>query len=234
MGRRIAWFFRAGTGLVAVPLAALLIYGLVALLGALPLVTPLPPPGPPGRIEPPIRIYVVSNGVHMDLVVPIYAAGLDWSLELLPGHFQGAEPARAAYAGFGWGDRDFYLTTPTLAQLSLATALRSLFASRASLMHVTLWGGAPAPGPAVRALDLIPAQYAALTDALGRSFRRDEAGRVEPIPVPGYDWSDAFYEGVGHYSLITTCNDWAAAQLRRIGVPVGWWSPFPFGVMWNL
>lgn len=215
-------------------MAPVLAYGLAALLGALPVATPAAPSFGSDQAGRPVRIYVLSNGFHTDLVVPIYAAGLDWSLDLLPAHFRGVDPARAAYVGFGWGDRDFYLTSPTLADLSAAIALRSLFASRGSLIHVTLWGGPPVPGASARTVDLTPAQYAALTDAIGQGFRRDAAGLVQPVAGAGYTPYDAFYEGVGRYSLIDTCNDWTATRLRHIGVPVGWWSPFPFGVMWNL
>lgn len=218
------WLRRLFLLLVGLPFA----YGALALLGALPLTVPEPPDGET------VTIYVHSNGAHIDLVLPLRALGLDWSAEFQAADFPFSDPALASHAGFGWGDRDFYLNTPTWAELTLGRAARALFASKGALMHVTLWGRAPQRGPNTRAVTLGEAQYRRLVRDIRASFTRDGAGRPQLIPGFRYGADDAFYEAAGRYSLIETCNEWAAARLRKAGVPVGEWSPFPFGIMWNL
>ncbi len=229
MGQVLRILAKVSAVALGLPLVLVVLYGLGALIGAIPL------GGKPARVPAEaVQVFVVSNGFHTDIVVPMQAEGVDWALELRAAHFTGADPMTASHAGFGWGDRGFYLTTPTLMDIDAATAYAALFDSSGSLVHVTLWGRAPVPGPDVRPLRLTPAQYHQLTANLRAAFMRDAAGAVRPLPGAGYRWYDTFYEGVGTYSLFDTCNEWTAAQLRAIGIPVGWWAPFPFGVMWSL
>ncbi|MCF4167438.1 TIGR02117 family protein [Zavarzinia compransoris] len=223
--RRVLRLLALALGL---PVAAALHYAVAALVGAMAFTVPEPPDGQT------VTVYVHSNGVHVDIVVPMQALGVDWRRDLGPEAFPFADPAAAHYVGIGWGDRDFYLNTPTWAEMTVGRALGALFASRGSLVHVTLWRGTPGIGAYTRPVVLGQAQYERLVTALRAGFARDAAGR--PRPIEGYRYStvDAFYEGVGTYSAFLTCNEWAAARLREAGVAVGVWSPFPFGIMWNL
>lgn len=216
-------------GLAGLPL----LYLLAALAGAVPVGG--------GRSAGPghdgtglVAVFVVSNGVHLDILVPMRSPVRDWTETLRPEHFPRGNPLFAAYAGFGWGDRSFYLNTPTWSALTPGDALRALFASAGSLVHVSLWYGTPEPGPGVRRLLLGEDAYRRLLAALDAGFQHDEAGRPRLIPGRSYGLDDAFFEGEGHYSVLETCNEWAASRLRAAGVPGGWWSPLPFGVLWNL
>lgn len=65
-------------------------------------------------------IYLASNGVHLDIVIPI--RNLD-SLLLLDLHHMSNEK----YMAFGWGDEEFYLNTPTWDDLSFLTAFKAGF-----------------------------------------------------------------------------------------------------------
>ena len=42
---------------------------------------------------------------------------------------------------------------------------------------------------------------------------------------------DAFYDATGRYSAVRTCNEWVGEGLRRAGVRVGRWTPFPVTVL---
>lgn len=223
--RRVLRLLALALGL---PIGAGLLYAVAAVAGALPFTVPEPPDGET------VTIYVHSNGVHVDIVMPMQALGVDWRRDLGPEAFPFADPALAAYVGIGWGDRDFYLNTPSWADLTIGRAMGALFMSKGSLVHVTLWGGAPAIGPRTRPVVLGEVQYLRLVAALRAAFDRDPSGRVRPIDGYRYTAGDAFFEGVGTYSAFLTCNEWAAARLREAGVAVGIWSPFPFGIMWNL
>ena len=102
-----------GAGIVvAALLAALALYvGCALLLGAIPRNT--------GFVESEngIPVYVRTNGVHADLVVPTRYGAVDWSLDFPAAHMR-ALPATTDWIAFGWGDRGFMIETPTWSDLA--------------------------------------------------------------------------------------------------------------------
>lgn len=175
-----------------------------------------------------IRIYVEDNGIHTGIVLPVRAAGVDWS-----GLVRGEDLRDPRFAGhgwrsFGWGDRDFYLNTPTWAELRPGRVLKAAIGSRDTLMHVDFIPE-PAEGPNVRAIVLRPEEYHRLAAFIRASFRTGADGRA--ARHPGYGNYDAFYAGTGTYSAIRTCNAWTGEAFRAAGVKMGIWTPFPSTVM---
>lgn len=169
-----------------------------------------------------VTIYVASNGVHTGLVVPTRATGVDWSPLVRPEHI--ADPRYAGrWLWFGWGEREFYLNTPTWRELSPRVALRSLVGSDATLVHVdhllTPWSDA-------RPIRLSPSEYRRLTAAIRASFAPGPAR-----PIPGYGPADAFYPARGRYDAIRTCNWWTGHVLATAGVRIGAWTPLSATVM---
>jgi uncharacterized protein (TIGR02117 family) len=176
------------------------------------------------QAEAGVRIYVIDNGIHTDLVLPVSAAG-DWWTDLVrPEHFADPGSIAASHVAFGWGDRDFYLNTPTWWDVNPLRIGRAATGVGATVMHVERVAE-PRVGPDVRAIVLRPAEYARLAAFIRASFGKARA------PVRGYGNADAFYDGLGRYSLFNTCNNWTGAALRSAGVRMGAWTPFPSGVM---
>jgi uncharacterized protein (TIGR02117 family) len=169
-----------------------------------------------------ITIYVATNGVHTGLVLPARGGGVDWSPIVRP-----QDIADPRYAGrwlwFGWGERRFYLNTPTWRDLTLGTAVHALAGSNRTLMHVDHllepWGDA-------RPIRLTPDQYKRLTAAIRASF--DPA---DTRAIRGYDVADVFYPARGSYDAVRTCNWWTGQMLAKAGVRVGAWTPFSATVM---
>jgi uncharacterized protein (TIGR02117 family) len=178
-------------------------------------------PAHPGwtQAEEGVRVYVIDNGVHTDLVLPT----ADFADLLRPGHL--ADPAQAAqsHVTFGWGDRDFYLNTPSWREMNPLRALRALVGGGETVLHVS-YIPEPRVGRRVRAVTLRPDEYYRLTAYVRASF----AGGA---PVRGYGGHDAFYPARGGYSAVSTCNEWTAQGLRVAGIRMGAWTPFAFGVM---
>ncbi|RJF91482.1 TIGR02117 family protein [Sphingomonas cavernae] len=171
-----------------------------------------------------VTIYVETNGVHTSLILPIAAEGIDWRGLVSPNDL--ADPRYAGdHYGFGWGERRFYLNTPTWADLDARTVIRATIGSDETLVHVD-HVVRPFPDRWRRPLRLSSDEYRRLSAYIRASFA---PGR--PKPIPGYTPSDIFYEGRGHYDAITTCNEWTGAALRATGVRVGAWTPFESGVM---
>lgn len=171
-----------------------------------------------------VTVWVESNGIHTGIVVPKVAAGVDWRPLLPPGDLRDPRYGGYGHAAIGWGERAFYLETPTWADVSPLTVLGAAMGSRRTLMHVE-HVPLPREGADVRRLVLRPEEYRRLAAFLRASF----ADR--PAHLPGYAGYDVFYEARGRYSAVSTCNAWTGDALRHAGVRVGWWTPFPWSVM---
>ena len=171
-----------------------------------------------------VRIYIESNGIHVGIVVPKVAGGVDWR-----GLAPGADIADPRYADYdhlaiGWGERAFYLETATWADLKLRTIVAAARGSDSTLLHVE---HVPAPriGDDARSVLLRPEEYRRLADYIHASFAPTRQRHR------GYDVNDVFYAARGHYDAIRTCNAWAGDALRHAGVRVGRWTPFPVTVL---
>ena len=74
-------------------------------------------------------IYLSTNGVHLNIVIP-----KDNINRTLLAGLQGNEDEK--YLSFGWGDKNFYLNTPKWSDLTLKNVFRALFLKSSTLMHV--------------------------------------------------------------------------------------------------
>lgn len=172
-----------------------------------------------------VTIWVACSEIHTDIVVP----AKDWNGWLLP-PCKGDFP----YLAVGWGDRRFYLETPTWADLKWRNVATAMCGVDATAMHVDWLQGELEMSPRVRRLTLRLDQYEHLCQALRQGFQQDSGFRPIPIPAAGYTPHDRFYEGLGNYNLFHTCNSWAGDTLAAAGVRVGSWTPFPWGVLWQI
>ena len=178
-----------------------------------------------------IPIYLRTNGVHAELILPTRAADIDWSVEHPPAHMRSlAEPHE--WIAFGWGDRGFFAQTPTWADLRVVTALTALSGFSPGAMHVE-YIESPRSYKA-REIKISPEQYARLVAYIRASFERDEAGRPKRAGFPGYFGYDAFYEASRSYKFWFTCNDWVRKALSETGVRAPIWSPFDTALFYQL
>lgn len=169
-----------------------------------------------------IDVYLVSNGVHVDVWVPARSEHRDWSTWLPPE--VPVDPD--GYVAFGWGDRGFYLEVPTWDDLTVGVALKAVFLPSATAMHVSSYAGRPYPGPSVHLLGVTPEAYRDLCAYVERGFALDSAGRPRLIDHPGYGQNDRFFEGRGSYHLFNTCNVWTNGAVKALGQRAAVWAPF--------
>ena len=174
-----------------------------------------------------VRIHVEDNGIHTGIVVPVAAAGVDWRDMLRAEDLRDSRYAAHGYVSFGWGDRAFYVGTPTWADVRPSVVLAAALGSDATVMHVSHLPD-PEGEPGVRSFTIRPDEYRRLAAFIRASFRTNANGRAASIP--GYGAHDAFYEARGRYSAIRTCNAWTGEALAHAGVRTGRWTPFPFTV----
>ena len=173
-------------------------------------------------------VYLVSNGVHADLILPVDAHGLDWR-PLLPLNDFAAPDGSARWIAFGAGERRVYLETPRWRDIRLGTIWAALSGGE-RVMHVEQIAD---PGPEARAIRLRPHEYRRLWAAIRAGFALDRDGRPQRIDHPGYNGWDAFYLGTGKANAFATSNSWVGERLRLAGVRTGAWSPFAQGLLWR-
>ena len=164
-----------------------------------------------------VEVYLISNGVHVDIVVPVDNDVMRWS-DMFPSSVFPAA-SRTGFVGFGWGDRTFFLETRTWADFEVSSAVSALFWKTSTVMHVTQYAD-PSRYASVRSLNLRPGEYERLVAYIDRSFQRNGLRGANTDPWGSYAESDMFYEAIGHYSLINTCNAWAGWALKEAGVRV--------------
>lgn len=170
-----------------------------------------------------VTAYILSNGVHTDIVVPVRTAERDWSRSVPFANTTGKDTT-AQWIAFGWGDKGFYLETPTWGDLTFPVAFKAMFALGNSAMHVT-YHHALKEDSLCKRIHLSGAQYQRLITYIERSFALDEQGNTQAIVTKAvYGSNDAFYEGVGRYHLFHTCNSWANGALKACGQKACLWT----------
>jgi len=185
--------------------------------------------------EPPqgVTIFVRTNGIHTWIVMPKVNEDMDWRLYAQPAHLRDPRWGAADHVAIGYGNREFYLNTPTWADLTVGRAWHAFFGGGASLLHV-VHVDHPQADEWTRPLRISHAQYQRLAGFIQRRFRLDRTGHPIPVLGRGYGPDDMFYEANGGYSFVLTCNEWTGRALRQAGVRMGLWTPFQQSIMWRL
>lgn len=169
------------------------------------------------------RIYVLSNGFHSDIALPVSAAptlGID--LADFP-----VERDAIAYLAIGWGSVTAYTSLRAVSDLTMGIVAKAV-AFDETVVHV-LPTGVLAARDGIYVLELSQAQLDALTANIAQDF-------ASTVPIAGLSqgFGDLFYDGRGRFSLWRTCNTWTGGHLRAVGVPVGFWTPSAWSLEYGL
>lgn len=171
-----------------------------------------------------IGVYLLTNGVHTDLVMPIKNRYKDWS-ELIPDVHILSKDTLINYIAFGWGDKNFYLETPNWADLKFSTAFNALFFLSTSAMHVTFYKTMP-EDEYCKKISISADQYNRMVEFIEDSFQKDKKGKLILIKNLSYGNDDCFYEAKGTFNLFYTCNTWTNEGLKKSGLRASLWTPF--------
>ncbi|RBL88144.1 TIGR02117 family protein [Chitinophaga flava] len=179
-----------------------------------------------------IPIYILTNGVHTDLVVPVHTEQIDWSTRI---RFDNtiANDSSAQLLAFGWGDKGFYLQTPTWADLKFSTAFKAAFALSTAAIHATYYRQLQ-ENENCRKIMINKSQYTRLIQYISNTFKPGIDGM--PIKIntnANYSDDDAFYEAQGRYNLFCTCNTWANNGLKSCGQKACRWTIFDTGIFYH-
>ena len=151
----------------------------------------------------PIPVWLVSRGYHTGLILP----AKDAAELILP-----LAGETSGFAEFGWGE-SYYYQAPTV---ELSDAPGALFFSKGSVMRLEFCGDDlaakfAAAGFVIR-FDLTANQFTSLCRFIDESFVKK--GRVVTRESIEREGAVGYYTSVHHYSILNTCNTWAARALE--------------------
>ena len=176
-----------------------------------------------------VPVYILSNGVHTDVVMPACNANKDWTTEF-PLNNTIDNDTSCGWIAVGWGDKGFYLHTPTWADLKASTALKALTGVSTSAIHATYYHDLR-EGKNCKRMLMSESQYKRLIAYVEKSLKRNSDGTSQFIKTTAtYGVNDAFYEANRSYSIFHTCNTWANNALKAAGQKACLWTAFDTGI----
>ena len=166
-------------------------------------------------------IYLQTNGVHLTIILsadqlhPDLLHGLQYNNE-------------DDYFAFGWGDKNFYLTTHTWNDLTFKNAFIALFIKTDALVHVIRYRYSQEDWLEIK---VNQNQLNKINGYIKNTFRFDANNKKIHLKNKGYSNNDDFYEALGKFTCFKTCNTWVNSCLRCSDIKSLWWTPFDFGLL---
>jgi len=211
--------------LILLPLLVIIfvsIYGLITLFGGL-----IPVNQGRNVLSKGERIYLVNNGYHISLALPRdscpYGDVFDIPLNI---------SGKGGFFYFGWGDRQFYLGTPTVRNIDLTMAIKALFSPSSAVLEVLFINTLSSDQPGVSSFLVTEDELSDLYQYV-KKFIMDHSNLPVQIPSDEIDQAfqgSIFFEASGSYSLFNTCNNWTSRGLKLSGLNTHLWTPFTWGV----
>lgn len=181
--------------------------------------------------ESEIQFYVISNGVHTDICLPVRSEVFDWTTFIMTQDFKDLSNV-PDFIAIGWGDKGFYLDTPTWADLKLSTALNAIFLPSETAMHITYYDSSPQESERIVKCSMDRHEYQKLIEYIKASFEfNGKQVGAKLIAGKGYTLKDNFYEANGSYWGLKTCNTWTNDALKIAGVKTSFHALFEPGIM---
>lgn len=181
-----------------------------------------------------VEIWLMKSGVHTDFVVPVKTKIKDWSTEFQYENTN-AKDTTTPLIAIGWGDKNFYMNTPTWGDLTFKTAFSAMAGLGSSSIHATYYYKILSDRPII-SLKLSEKQYRKLVIYIESSLYRNNKNRaifIQPRGKSVTGKNDAFYEARNNYSIFTTCNSWINNGLKAANKKACLWTPFAGGIFYQ-
>jgi len=219
---RLGFFVLIVKIIFLIPLSIFVIYGLMIFLGGIiPVNTDRVTPG---KGE---QIYLLNNGYHIALALPRdscpYKDIFDIPLNI---------STRGGYYYFGWGDREFYLGTPTVKNIDWSMASKALFIPSSSILEVFYIHKILSARTGVSSLIVTENELSELYQYIKETIMKPQnlPEQVSEEDIDQAFFGSIFFEARGSYSLINTCNNWTSKGLKYAGLNTHLWTPLTWGV----
>lgn len=166
-------------------------------------------------------IYLISNGVHLNIIIPKNQL----SSKLLDGlrYFKDDN-----YFSFGWGDKKFYLNTPTWGDLTFNNAFRALFLKSPTLIHLARYSTINVDWVEIK---VSQNQLNKINQYIYKTFYFNPQNKKILLNNKGYSFNDDFYEALGSYSCFKTSNSWVNTGLKKSDIKACLWTPYDFALL---
>lgn len=227
MKSKIGKYIKAALKVILIPILFVVTYFIVSVSLSL-----IPVGNFPEKNEK-IEIYLSTNGLHTDFILPLKNEIINWDSLINPSDYSAYLNRTPNFISFGWGEKEFYLAGEEIADLPYSAFFNALFLFSESVMHVSLITAKPMIYANTIKVAISEEQYKILIRFITESFQMDNG---KPILIPGENYlsNDNFYEGVGYYSLFYTCNTWVNDGLKKMNVKTSCWTPFDQGIFYHL
>ena len=178
------------------------------------------------------EVYIISNGVHADICLPLIDGDDSWSNYFDVKSFKTLK-GNPKYISFGWGDKGFYLETPTWADLTVKTALKAAFFPSETAIHISYLQHKPKLSERVKAFKVSKETFKKMQTYI-HSFVKLADNKPVLIDCCRYpNVHDNFYEANGYYHIFRTCNVWTNQVLKKSGIKTAIWTPFASEILYQ-
>ena len=212
------------------------VYGLLcyALFATISAVIPVSAEATPSYDQPIYEVYLLKSGPHTDFLVKVKTDVHDWSADFP--YANNANPdTTLPWLAIGWGDKNFYMNTPTWAHLTVSTAVAAAAGLGTASIHASYYFTVPTDRPII-SLKLSHNQYMRLCTYVSRSLIADGNGKrimLQPL-ITGVNFDfDRYYDAHGRYSMIHTCNTWINNGLKASGLRACLWTGLAEGIFFQ-
>lgn len=169
-------------------------------------------------------IYISSNGIHSDIILPIRHPLMNWE-STLSMHRMLSVDTFQTHLKFGWGDKNFFLRTKEWSDMEVGVVLNTVFGRGPGAMHLILCTPKDLDKAGLVEIHLTKKHYQKLCVFIKRSFLF-ENGKAKVIEKHPYGTYDFFFDSSIEYNMSYTCNTWTNNALKRAGQKMGIWTPF--------
>lgn len=180
-----------------------------------------------------IEVYLIKSGPHMDFLVPVHHTLHNWELEF-PYQNNKIVDTTFEWIAIGWGDKDFYLNTPTWGDLTVSTATNAAIGLGSGGIHATYYYDIPEEKPIIR-LKMTPLQYQQFCKYVRGNLQMKNHKTI-PLhsKVEGVTGDyDRYYDAKGSFSIMHTCNTWVNNGLKASGQRACYWTGLAEGIFYQ-
>ncbi|MFV7790004.1 TIGR02117 family protein [Aliarcobacter lanthieri] len=176
-------------------------------------------------------IYIKSNGVHTDIVLPLENNIIKWN-QFFPFEDTKSKNKDFKYISIGWGDKGFYLDTPTWSELKVSTAFIAGAGLGNAALHITYYKNI-IKDDLTYSINISKEQYSSIVQSIIGSLKYKNDKPINIKTTSQYGENDSFYEAIGSYSIFHTCNTWTNKVLKKANLPSSKWVAFDDGILYQ-
>lgn len=190
-----------------------------------------------------VEIYITSNGLHTDVVIPIKSKSETSFFNILAKdsvlNFYLGKTSSYKWLSIGWGNKGFYNESYSGNFPSFPTCLNAALLPSETLMHLDFYRNKLIEDKNCKKIKLKKQEYQQLVQHIMASFRTvnedlDNQIKFVRLPQKGYSSSDYFFEANNSYHLFYTCNSWTNEALQKANQKTARFAPFAQTIMYQL